>query len=372
MKIVHIITGLNTGGAETALYNLLESGMATEFDCHVISLMGLGTMGPKIAKLGVPVTALGIQGRLPFASLLIRLRRVIRDEDAHLIQGWMYHGNLAASLACLFSRNKPLLSWNIRHCLHDFSGEKWLTKQIIRLNSLVSRAPDILLYNSYASKKQHENFGFSETNGVVIQNGINVDRYVYKRQDRYIARSELSIPDSAVVVGHVARLHPIKGHLSFIGAAVSLAKEDDDLHFVMCGKEVVPSNSMLASLVPANMRNRFHFLGERSNIEELMCSMDIFVSSSKSEAFSNVIGEAMSCEIPCVATDVGDSSMIVSDYGVIVPPNNELALATGINHLVSMGNRHRRTAGALGREHIISKFSLRSSVGRYSKLYSGK
>lgn len=65
MKVVHIITGLATGGAEKALYNLLQGGLSSEFDSHIISLSDEGTIGPQIKALGVPVTALGMHAGRP-------------------------------------------------------------------------------------------------------------------------------------------------------------------------------------------------------------------------------------------------------------------------------------------------------------------
>jgi len=313
LKIVQLITGLSTGGAERALYNLLNGGLADHFNSHVISLGDEGSIGPLIKALGVPVTALGMRGGRPSRSGLAKLCRVIRRFQPDLIQGWMYHGNLAATLARTLAPGRPVLAWNIRQTLYDLANEKPMTRQVIRANRLFASAPGVLLYNSHLSREQHENFGFSSLNGRVIPNGIDMQQFCYSGEARKRLRSELGIPASALVVGHVARLHPMKDHPAFLRAAVGLALRYPETHFVLSGRDVFLENKTLEPLVPGQVRDRFHLLGERGDISEIMNAMDIFcLSSAWGEGFPNVIGEAMATGLPCVATDVGDSSVYCS------------------------------------------------------------
>jgi len=370
MRVVHIITGLNTGGAERALYNLLQGGMVDRFNCSVVSLMDEGTMVPQIEALGVPVTSLGMRRGVPSLSILNELRRVMQKQQPDLIQGWMYHGNLAAWLARFFSQNKPAILWNVRHSIYDLAKEKLMTRQIIRANRLFSSVPDSILYNSHVSRIQHEKFGFSSQNGQVIPNGINIRTCHPSKNARAKVRSELTIPEDALVVGHVARLHPMKDHPLFLGAAVKLADHFPTLHFLLCGRGVSFSNKRLRQLVPSHLSNRFHLLDERPDIPGLMSAMDILSSSSSyGEGFPNVLGEAMACGVPCVATDVGDSAVIVSDYGVIVPPCDEMSLIVGIERLLLLSADERSKLGSHARNHILENFALESIVKQYIALY---
>ena len=340
MNIIHIITGLDTGGAERALCNLLQGGMADMFDCHVVSLIDEGTMGSKIKALGVPVTSLGMKRGVSSLSVLCKLRKIIQEQQPDLLQGWMYHGNLVAWVARFFSRNKPALVWNIRHSLYGLIDETLLTRQAIRVNRFLSSRVDVLLYNSHLSCNQHEKFGFSASKSKVIPNGIDVQNYKFSKVTCAKVRSELLIPEDALVVGHVARLHPMKDHPIFFKAAVKLTDRFSKLHFILCGKDVLLSNMEIGQLVPARLHSRFHLLGERNDIPYLMNAMDVLSSSSSwGEAFPNVLGEAMACEVPCVATDVGDSAVIVSDCGVVVLPRDESSLADGIERLLLMSGK---------------------------------
>lgn len=370
LRVVHIITGLATGGAERALYNLLFGGLIDRFDNHVISLSDEGTMGPPIRALGVPVTTLDMFGGWPSLSGLIKLRRVVREFEPEIIQGWMYHGNLAATMARTLVSGSPVLAWNIRHSLYDLGHEKPMTRQVIRANRFLSSAPDALLYNSGLSRKQHEAFGFSSRNGQVIPNGIDTQKFSFSYASRQHVRSELGIPADALVVGHVARLHPMKDHPAFLRAAVRLALRYQETHFLLSGREVSLEDKTLERIIPAQVRHRFHLLGERSDVPDLMSVMDVFsLSSAWGEGFPNVVGEAMATGVPCVATDVGDTAIIIGDTGEVVPPQDEDALFAGIESLLTMPLEERRVLGASSRARIESKYTLRALVEQYAALY---
>jgi glycosyltransferase involved in cell wall biosynthesis len=371
LKVAHIISGLGTGGAERALYNLLQGGLAKHFNCQVISLSTQGSVGNQIRKLDVPVTNLGMSVGRPSFSKLQKMYRLIREFRPDLIQGWMYHGNLAAYLVCFLAMGKrSALVSNIRCSLYDLSHEKLMTQMVIRANRFFSFFPDAIIYNSLFSKNQHETSGYGSKNGNVIPNGIDVNSFSFSSVLRQKARSKLCIPEDVKVIGHVARLHPMKEHSLFLKVAVDIAQRYPETHFILCGKGVSLSNSILAELVPVQMRNRFHLLGERSDVPEIMCAMDIFcLCSSWGEGFPNVIGEAMAIGLPCVATDVGDSSIIVGKTGVIVPPCNEQALSTGLENLLSMPDKERRALGVSAEARIHANYTLEEIVGKYIILY---
>jgi len=370
--VLHVITGLSTGGAERALYNLLQGGLAGYFNSHVISLSDEGTIGPLIKPLGVPVTVLGMRGGRPSISGLAKLYRVIRRFQPDLIQGWMYHGNLAATLARTLAPGRPVLAWNIRHTLYDLTNEKPMTRQVIRANRLFASTPDALLYNSHLSRKQHEDFGFTSLNGWVIPNGFDVQKFCFSGDVRKRVRSELGIPVAAEVIGHVARLHPMKDHPVFLRAASDLALRYPEAHFLLSGRNVSLENNILEQLVPEQIRNRFHLLGERSDISEIMNAMDIFcLSSAWGEGFPNVLGEAMATGLPCVATDVGDSPILIGDTGVVVPPSDREALASGIESLLTMHPEKRHALGASARARIETNYTLGMIVKQYADLYQG-
>ena len=113
-----------------------------------------------------------------------------------------------------------------------------------------------------------------------------------------------------------------------------------------------------------------YLLGECENIPHIMQAFDIAVSPSLwGEGFSNTIGEAMACGLPCVATDVGDSMWILSDLGKVVPPGDDQALAAACLELIGMDAEKRKDIGKKLRERIIKKFSLVAIGRQYDELY---
>ena len=153
-------------------------------------------------------------------------------------------------------------------------------------------------------------------------------------------------------------------------AAADLALRHRQTHFLLSGRDVSLENKALEQLVRPQMRDRFHLVGERADVSELMTAMDIFcLSSAWGEGFPNVIGEAMATGVPCVATDVGDTAIIIGDTGVVVPSRNKDALAAGIESLLTMPLEERRTLGASARARIEENYTLRNIVEQYAALY---
>jgi len=369
-KVLYIITGLATGGAERALYNLLNGGLADHFDNHLISLSDEGTIGSLIRELGVPVTALNMRSGLPSLSGLVKLHRVVREFRPDLIQGWMYHGNIVATLARALAPGRPVLLWNVRQSLYSLSNEKFVTQQVIRLNKLFSSHVSALLYNSKLSKKQHEKYGFSSSKGLVIPNGIDMKKFSYSSKSSRKIRSELGISDGALVVGLVARLHPMKDHKLFLKVATEIAHRNLNTHFLLSGLNVTVNNQYFEKLIPVKVSNRFHLLGERDDVPELMCAMDILcLCSAWGEGFPNVIGEAMAVGLPCVTTDVGDSAFLVGECGVVCPPKDEAALGVAIKTLLMLSDEQRSKLGKKAHERVKQNFSLGSIVRNYVDLY---
>jgi glycosyltransferase involved in cell wall biosynthesis len=368
-KCLHVITGLGAGGAERVLFNLLSSGSLQTFDCSVVSLSDDGIYGERLRERGVPVISLGGQDGKAVVPKLLALRRLVRELHPDLVQGWMYHGNLVASIVKAVSKNRPTVCWNIRASMDTFDDEKRMTRNVIKMNRFISGWPDAVLYNSVLAKSQHEKTGFSSKRSCVIPNGFDLSYFKPSAACSQSMRRELNIAENAVIIGHVARFSPVKDHSAFIRAAVVVGEKFKDVNFVMCGTGVTVDNIDLFNLIPEIMRNRFHFLGERQDVNRVMCAFDVFCQSSWGEAFPNTLGEAMSSGVPCVTSDVGDSAMIVGGTGFVVQPRSEDMLASALIRIVAMPTNERRALGRAARERIREKYSLGFVSQKYLNLY---
>jgi glycosyltransferase involved in cell wall biosynthesis len=172
-----------------------------------------------------------------------------------------------------------------------------------------------------------------------------------------------------LLVGMAARYHPLKDHRNFVLAA-SRVPELLDVHFVLCGEGILPENAELSGWIEqAGLSGRFHLLGRREDMPRLLASLDISTLSSRSEAFPLVVGEAMACGVPCVVTDVGESSEIVGTTGLAVPPEDPEALAAAWRKLIEGGPELRGRLGQLARQRVEERYSLPSVVATYEELY---
>ena len=370
IKIIHIITSLNTGGAERALYNLLASDFRYKYDCSVISLIDEGTYGTKIRALGIPVHVMNMRSGLSIFHSIILLRAVIKRIAPDVLQGWMYHGNLVATLARYFSDGVVVLAWNIRHSLYKLKSEDFTTRYIIKANRFLSGKADAIFYNSKISRLQHERFGFDSSNSILNPNGFDTNFLKPSLDKKKAIRKELGISDDDNVIGHVARYHPMKDHISFIKAAIIVMSERSDLVVLMIGREVKASITFLLSDLPETLTSRFYFLGERSDVYDLMQSMDAFcLSSAWGEGFPNVLGEAMSMSVPCITTDIADSAEIVGKTGLVVPPCEPKQLADAIFTFLNLTSSEKDALGRAARQRIEEKYLMRINIESYETVY---
>lgn len=368
--VIHIITGLSTGGAERMLYNLLSKINRMQFDPVVISLMDRGTLGDRIEALGIPVHTIGIKpGMLPTPSVIWRLIQIVRQIKPDLIQGWMYHGNLAAQFASGFFSQKIPVIWGIHHSISLLNSEKKMTMAVIKLGARLSNFSTNTIFVSQTSKSQHEALGYCRNNCVIF-NGFDTSLFIPSLEARATVRSELYLPKNVFLIGLIGRYHPMKDHANFIRAAALISKENPSIHFVLAGTEVNRENPILQQLIQELGLNHIHLLGERSDMPRLTAALDIASSASAyGEAFPLVVGEAMSCSVPCVVTDVGDSGWIVGNTGRVVPPRDPEALANAWKELIALDLESRQTLGRAARERVIEYFALDSVVAQYEALY---
>jgi glycosyltransferase involved in cell wall biosynthesis len=369
--VVHLITSLSSGGAQTMLYNMLTKTDRTKFEPIVISMMERGIFGDRIEALDISVYSLGMQAGIPTVGSLLHLRSLLVKVKPDIIQGWMYHANIAAQIVSLLSLNKAPICWSIHHSIASLSSEKKLTIALIRLGAFLSGLTAQIVFVSETSQTQHQALGYAKHKSQTIPNGFDTDSFVRSPEHKLSVRAELGIPATAFTIGSIGRDHPVKDRANFINAAALLVQHHPDTHFLLIGDNLDRDNTALVSqIATSGLSDRVHLLGRRTDIARLSASLDICSLSSYSEAFPLVIGEAMLCEVPCVVTDVGDSAWIVSDTGRVVPIKNPQALAAAWQEIIELDAPARAELGKAARQRIIDNFSLESIVDRYEKLYA--
>jgi glycosyltransferase involved in cell wall biosynthesis len=370
---LHVITGLNTGGAEAMLAKLVghcelkRNGTRHE----VLSLLPAGPVADRIRDADVPVHTLGMQRGAPGPVHVARLVATVRRLKPCLIQGWMYHGNLAATVACSLSRGSPGLIWNIRHSVADLARETRKTQRVIRLGARLSARPAAIIYNSRTAAEQHHRLGYLEDRTTIIDNGFDCSQFAPDPNAHALLRRLFGIRGEPTIVAMVARAHPMKSVDILIEAVGRARAEGLDLHLLLVGAgmdQLAPAAAqLLAGSIPPD---RVTLSGERNDVAKWLPGVDILaLSSSWGEGFPNILGEAMACGIPCVTTDVGDARMVVDHTGLVVPPGDAGALALAIGRIDRLGSAGRQMLGRAARARAITHFSLDRVARAYADLY---
>ncbi len=373
LSIVYVITSLEGGGAEMMLCKLAAHLNPQVFRVAVISLIEPSPLVKKFQAANIPVYSIGMKrGRVPTLPMFWRLIQQLRQLQPDLIQGRMYHGNLAAQIASffLFQPQVPVL-WSIHYTLNSLATDPPMTRFLIEWGSNLSRFPAKILFVSKISQQQHTELGYCAEKCMVIPNGFNIDAFAPHPAARSRVRAELGLAAETIAIGSFARYNPMKDHPNFLQAAAQLHQHHPDVHFLLAGEDVDRQNQTLQALIAKlNLTDRVHLLGERRDVSTLMAGLDIVTTSSAyGEAFPNVIGEAMSCGVPCVVTDVGESRSIVGDTGRVVPPKDAPALARAWQDLVELGHKERVRLGLAARQRIVDNFSLTAIVPQHEALY---
>jgi glycosyltransferase involved in cell wall biosynthesis len=370
IKILHIINDLTIGGAEMMLFKLLMRLDRERFDPVVISLRNRGTLNERIESLSIPVHSVAMRLPVPTPTSVYRLIRLVRLLEPDLIQGWLYHGNLAAQLASAFASMRPQVLWSVRQGIYSFDYEKRLTAWVIKCGAYLSRMPAKILYNSRTSAAQHAAIGYCQDKTLIIPNGFDTELFMPSKDARHKFRVELGVDPSALLIGLIGRYHPIKDHKNFLHAAAIIKRKYTNVHFILIGKGIGWNNKPLRELIQdLALVERTHLLGERRDIHRIIPAFDIAVSSSCMEGFPNVIGEAMSCEIPCVVTDISDLPWIVDRTGLIVPPKDSGALANALAKLIKLDHDGRKALGQLARQRVIDFFCMSAVTELYEEVY---
>ena len=370
MKILHVITGLSTGGAEMMLFKLLSRLVRENVGNEVISLTGIGPVGERIAGLGVGVRALGMGRALPSPPKLFSLARMMREAKPDIVHAWMYHANLLAGLAAIFARSPPVI-WGIRQSNLDPRLSKRSTILTSRLCARLSaRLPARILCCSTVARDVHVAFGYAPEKMAVIPNGFDLERFRPDGEARIAVRRELGIDADAPLIGLVARFDPQKDHRSFVTAATRLLESDRSAQFLLCGEGIDADNRELGGWINATgIGANCHLLGLREDMARITAALDIAVSSSVGEGFSNAVAEAMACGVPCVVTDVGDSGLMVENTGRVVAPKDSAALGDAMAGLLGIGAEGRAKLGQAARRRIEENYSLPDIAARHLAFY---
>lgn len=354
-SIFILIRSLDMGGAERQVCVLAQALHQKGYKVTVGVFYSGGALEEKLRQTGVSIYALDKKGRWDLVGWFWRYLKAIRDVNPDVIYSFLTTSNIVAIIGRLFVR-KPVV-WGIRASNMDLENYDWLAKLTAGVEKKLSRFAKVIIFNANVSHQYCRSLGYQLNNAVVIPNGIDTNIFKPESEAKKAAtRNQLAIPSDALVVGMLARVDPMKDYETFLEAARALSLKYENLYFVTAG---IGTDTASWQSLPA----RFLRLGRWEDVSALLNALNIMVlSSSYGEGFPNVIGEAMACGIPTIATDVGDAAYIIGDQGIIIPPRNPQALIQAIESMMQETPSKDRI-----RDRIVSHFDVPQMVNQTLK-----
>lgn len=370
-KIVHVIIGLNVGGAELMLQRLiLNSSNKEHFEHCVISLTDLGIIGPELQEQEIDVYSLEMTSLSSLPLTLFKLKKLLKKLKPDVVQTWMYHADFLGGLVAKSLGTKNII-WGIRTTDIVQSASKqtvYLSKLCASLSYII---PTKIVSVAEKAKEYHIEIGYDKEKFEVIPNGFDLSKFYFNSSTRASMRAQLNINEEELVIGHIGRFDYAKNQINFIKACIILLEKGFNFKIIMAGRNVDLDNSEISKLFENNNhKNNFIFLGQISDTFSFYNLIDVFCLCSHTEGFPNVLGEAMACENVCLSTDAGDAKLIMSPYGFDIQSTSSIDIAKAIETIVTLPKDiDFKVIGKKNRKKIEKYYSIDTVINRFESLY---
>ncbi|MDA2921964.1 glycosyltransferase [Patescibacteria group bacterium AH-259-L07] len=357
-KILHLITGLEIGGAEYSLLKTIPT-LEKEFNNLVCAIKGHGVVGKKLAKAGVSIIYLDVKSLLDI-GVIKRYRRVLKQFQPDLQINYLIHADLFGRIFGRIFRVPKIIS---------FLRTKLLIKPyLLIVDKLSSGLIDHYFAVSQAVKTLYVmKLGINPDKLTVIPNGVELKRFQLKYTEKNKIRKTLNLDELDQVMIYVARLQVMKGHDILLQAIYQLRQEFPRIQLLLVGDGKLRPG--LENFVTRHqLKKHVLFLGSRLDIPEVLSASNIFVFPTLYEGMPNALLEAMAAQLPIVATDIEENRELIRHRhsGLLVKPKNPHQLAGAIKYLLT----HPKFARQLGynaRQRAQEKFDIQVTRQRLLK-----
>lgn len=371
MKVIHVITGLNDGGAEATLFKLCKYDQRNTHS--VVALMGRGKYADQLEQLGVSVVVLDMpRGKIAIRPFF-RLLRVIRKERPDVAQTWMYHCDLFGGLVARAAGVKAVV-WNVRQSRLESPFAKKTTVWIAKLSAILSKTlPSRIIVCATEVAARHSDLGYQIEKIRHVPNGYALDHFRPDCMKRRSLRVCMGVSEETRVVGMVASFKPFKDHRNLLYALGGLKRRGLYFECWLAGVGMNGENQELKALIEeCDLSEHVVLLDQQDDVAAFMNAIDLHILSSTTEGFPNVVAEAMACGTPCVVTEAGDGPHIVGDTGWVVSRHDHDGLANSVESAllemdVAEAWRHRKERA---RARVEENYSIERMVEGYSAVWA--
>lgn len=366
IKVAFLASYLESGGAESALLNLISHLDRRRISPSLICLRRLGSIGKQVQSLGIPTIA-GI-ARARFDPFVVsRLQKALNDPpdilyclDHHNVLFWMPH---------IVHRLKTKANVVICHSTRNSKGGT-----VFRATDRpgLRRMQRIIAVAEGQKRYLVEQEGLPQQKIKVIYNGISPEAFSEspaRHEDRKLVRKELGLEESHRVATIVAHLRPEKNHRRFLRVAAEVAKRLPDARFVIAGEG--PERPLLETCVRSlGIEELVRFTGVRHDIARLLSASDVVTLTSDTEAFPMALLEAMAAGKPVMATRVGaiDEMLVEGQCGHLVPVHEESSFARLLTRLLSDQSKAEEMGNA-ARRFVRRRFTVQHMVQAHERMF---
>jgi L-malate glycosyltransferase len=362
-RIIHITHSLEIGGLERVVLDLARGFRSKGHGVSLCCLDRKGELGEMAESEGFEVFSLGKKAGVDY-QLPLRIRKIIKEWDFDIVHTHNEAGLVYGVPAALLSGR-----CNIVHTEHGKEPEYLGKKRLHAVERFLWSKVDHRVAVSEALRDEVcKNLKIEVERVLVIRNGIEVKKFVHP-EGRLERRKALGIDKNSFVIGNVARLVHLKNHNFLLDVFREIEKEVSNIRLVVIGGGPL-LEELKEHACKLGLSNSAVFLGERIDVEDLLCVFDLFALPSFTEGISITLLEAMAAGLPVVASDVGGNPEIVENdrTGLLIPVNNVSAWVHGIKMLIE--DRQKREAfSVVGRTRVRQKFSLEAMLEGYGGIY---
>jgi glycosyltransferase involved in cell wall biosynthesis len=340
VRVLHLHTGNIYGGVETMLVTLARCssgscGAASSLE-YSFALCFTGRLFDELSRIGAPVALLG-EARLSrprtVRAARARLRALLATTRPDVVIAHLPWSQVVFGGIVLAAGARTVL-W-----MHG-TGDGWLD----RWSAL--RPPDAVICNSDYTREAVPN-AYRSLPIAVVHPALRVSPPLETGVRRRV-RAELNAPESAVVIVQASRLEPWKGHSVHLRALARLRSQPEWMAWIAGGGDAAYAQSLARLASDLGVAARVRFLGERPDVEQLLAAADVYCQPNvEPEPFGLVFVEALAAGLPVLASDAGGVREIVSAAtGVLLPPADEVALASALQELIGNPARRQRLGAA--------------------------
>lgn len=357
MKICFVIRSLNQGGAERQVSQLAVDLKRRGNSVRVVTFYPGGRFEEDLVNNGVPVTSMNKRGRWHLIGFAFALSVELRRDRPDVVYSFLTTANILVAALAFTLRNISIV-WGVRVSDMDLAEYGSVDRFASRIESMLARIPRLTISNSAAGIARCLRRGHPAERVTHVPNGIDLETFRPDPGAGQTLRRQLGLKEHTLIIGMIARFDPMKGVDVFLNAAKDIKMVNPSVHFLLVGKDMDSSNRPLVSQIESlGLNGSITLMGTCDDLSRVHAGLDVATLSSRfGEGFPNVIGEAMACGVPVVATSVGDAAVIIGKAGWVIPPNDTSALSQGWQTALALSPEKRQQMGRDARSRIAELF----------------